>query len=79
MRTLSILTFRFVNTLINTTADAGILVELDLSVNSELTLTATTGFASKKRTGATGTGVIFESPTGLDTDFKSVTPNTYGF
>ncbi len=48
MRTLSILTFRFVNTLINTTADAGILVELDLSVNSELTLTATTGFASKK-------------------------------
>ena len=59
MRYLSILTFLFSIAVINP-AHAGILVELDLSVTNQLTLTATTETAMAKRNGFTGKGIVLQ-------------------
>lgn len=59
MRYLSILTFLFSIAVINP-AHAGVLIEFDLSVTNQLTITATTGTALASVTGTTGTGIVLE-------------------
>ncbi|MGB1926543.1 MAG: hypothetical protein ACPHL6_08430, partial [Rubripirellula sp.] len=66
MKYLSILTFLFSIAVINP-AHAGVLIELDLSVTNQLTLTATTETAIATATGPTLKGIVLEG-----TGFASV-------
>ncbi len=81
MRSLSILAFFFVITLINTSADAGALVELDVAVNNKVTITATIESALVSKAGNTGVGFILESPVGSSRGAGSDTDpaSTFGF
>ena len=59
MRYLSILTFLFSIAVINP-VHAGVLIEFEVSVTKQLTITATTGTAEASVTGRTGTGIALE-------------------
>ncbi|MGC6445961.1 MAG: PEP-CTERM sorting domain-containing protein [Rubripirellula sp.] len=78
MRFLSILTFLFSVALINP-AYAGVLIEFDLSVTNQLTLTATTGTALASATGNTGTGIVLEGTGELTGDSLGDDSDTFGF
>ena len=77
MRYLSILTFLFSIAVINP-AHAGVLVEFDLSVTNQLTLTATTGTALASTTGTTVVGIVLEG-TGGTSLAAGGTSDTFGF
>jgi len=78
MRYLSILTFLFSIAVINP-AHAGIVVEFDLSVTNQLTLTATTGTALASTTGNTGVGIILEGTGEVESFALGGTSDTFGF
>ena len=77
MRYLSILTFLFSIALINPT-HAGVLIELDLSVTNQLTLTATTGTALASVTGTTGTGIVLDGTGQLTVTYVGDASDTFG-
>lgn len=79
MRSLSIFAFLFVITLINTIADAGALLELDLSVNNKVTITATTESAIVSKAGNTGCGFILDLPVAGGNVAVNDLPTTFGF
>ena len=81
MRSLSTLAFFFVITLINISADAWALVELDVAVNNKVTITATRESALVSKAGNTGVGFILESPVGSSGGAGSDTDpaSTFGF
>ena len=79
MRSLSILAFLFVITLINTIAGAGALLELDLSVNNKVTITATTESALVSKAGNTGVGFILHLPVARGNVAVTDRPTTFGF
>ena len=78
MRYLSILTFLFSIAVINP-AHAGVLIEFDLSVTNQLTITATTGTALASVTGSTGSGIVLEGAGELIGDSTGNDPQTFGF
>ena len=78
MRYLSILTFLFSIAVINP-AHAGVLIEFDLSVTNQLTITATTGTALASVTGNTGTGIVLEGTGELIGDSLGDASDTFGF
>ena len=78
MRYLSILTFLFSIAVINP-AHAGVLLEFDLSVTNQLTITATTGTALASVTGNTGTGIVLEGTGELIGDSLGDDSDTFGF
>ena len=78
MKYLSILTFLFSIAVINP-AHAGVLLEFDLSVTNQLTITATTGTALARLTGDTGTGIVLEGTGELIGDSLGDAPHTFGF
>ena len=77
MRYLSILTFLFSIAVINP-AHAGVLLEFDLSVTNQLTITATTGTALASVTGPTSAGIVLQE-TGNDSNLVGGTSDTFGF
>ena len=79
MRYLSILTFLFSIAVINP-AHAGVLLEFDLSVTNQLTITATTGTALASITGNTATGIVLEGTGELSSgDSLGDASYTFGF
>ena len=78
MRYLSILTFLFSIAVINP-AHAGIVVEFDLSVTNQLTLTATTVTALASTTGNTGVGIILEGTGEVESFALGGTSDTFGY
>ena len=78
MRYLSILTLLFSIAVINP-ANAGVLIELDLSVTNQLTLTATTGTALESTTGNTGVGIVLEGTGEVENYALGGTSDTFGF
>lgn len=78
MRCLSILTFLFSIALINP-AHAGVLIELDLSVTNQLTLTATTETAIGTATGPTLKGIVLEGTGSVASGLLGGASDTFGF
>ncbi len=78
MRYLSILTFLFSIAVINP-AHAGVLIELDLSVTNQLTLTATTETAIGTVSGPTSNGIVLQGTGNVDSNLVGGTSDTFGF
>ena len=78
MRYLSILTFLFSIAVINP-AHAGVLIELDLSVTDQLTLTATTETAIGTVSGSTFAGIVLQGTGEVNNGFNGGASDTFGF